>query len=153
MRKATKRLQVVAAAAAISVLAACTPIITKHGYVPSEAELAELVVGVDSREAVEDLIGPPGATGVIRDDAWYYLASTWESRGPRRPKETDRQLLAISFDQSGTIANIERFGLEDGRVITLNRRVTSDSVKSVSFLRQLLGNLGNLRAEQFEDGL
>jgi len=133
-------------------LSACTTLYSKHGYVPSDEELSEIVVGVDTRDSVETTIGPAGASGVIRDQAWYYLQYVRAARGPLAPKEIDRQLVAISFDDDGTVSNIERFTLEDGRVVALNRRVTDDNVKSVSFIRQLLGNLGNFTADQFLDG-
>ena len=51
--------------------------------------------------------------------------------------------MAISFDDTDAIANIERFGLEDGRIVPLSRRVTDSSVVENGFLRQLLGNIGN----------
>ena len=51
--------------------------------------------------------------------------------------------MAVSFDANGVVANIERFGLERGRVVTLSRRVTDSGVTGVSLAGQLLGNLGN----------
>ena len=63
--------------------------------------------------------------------------------GPKRPEVVSRELVAISFDQRGVVRNIERFGLEDGYVVVLDRRVTESSVQNRGFLRQLLGNIGN----------
>ncbi|WP_371441582.1 outer membrane protein assembly factor BamE [Rhodovulum sp. ES.010] len=120
-----------------------------HGYAPEAADLDAIVVGVDTRESVAEVIGSPSAAGVMRDDAWYYVESTWETFGPRAPDPVERRVVAISFGEDGTVANIERFGLEDGRVIALNRRVTESNVRGVSFLRQLLGNIGVFRAEDF----
>ncbi|MFT5786619.1 MAG: hypothetical protein ACI9KK_001979, partial [Ascidiaceihabitans sp.] len=37
-----------------------------------------------------------------------------------------------------------RFGLEDGQVVPLARRVTSTAVSNKSFLRQLIGNIGRV---------
>ena len=56
----------------------------------------------------------------------------------------ERQLLAISFDANGRVSNIEEFGLEDGRVVQLSRRVTTSSVREVTFFGQLLGNFGRI---------
>jgi len=53
-------------------------------------------------------------------------------------------LLAISFDANGRVSNIEEFGLEDGRVVQLSRRVTTSSVREVTFFAQLLGNFGRI---------
>ncbi|ALG90092.1 MAG: outer membrane protein assembly factor BamE [Confluentimicrobium sp.] len=129
-------------------LSACTPIYRNHGYAPSETELGEVVVGIDTRDTVQDVIGPPSASGVIREDAWYYVASRWQTRGMYAPEVLNRELVAISFDDAGTVRNIERYGLEHGRVVALNRRVTDDNIKGVSFIGQLLGNIGNVTADQ-----
>ncbi|MGB8623824.1 MAG: outer membrane protein assembly factor BamE [Paracoccaceae bacterium] len=127
-------------------LASCTPIYRNHGYVPSDAALAEVTVGVDSRDTLTDTLGPPSVSGLVDDDAWYYVASRWRTRGALKPEEVSREVVAISFDTAGTVTNIERFGLKDGRVIVLNRRVTDDNIKGISFLRQLLGNIGQISA-------
>jgi len=129
-------------------LAACSPIYRDHGYVPSDADLESLVVGVDSRASVAETVGSPTVAGMMREDAWYYVASKWKTVGPLAPEEIEREVVAISFDEDGVIGNIERFGLEDGRVIALNRRVSDSNIKGVSFIRQLLGNIGNFTAEQ-----
>lgn len=128
-------------------LAACSSIVRNHGYAPSDEQLQEVLVGVDTRDTVAEVVGQPSTAGVVRDDAWYYVASRRETNGWRAPQETDRQVVAISFDGNGTVSNVERFTLQDGRVIALNRRVTDDNVKGITFLRQLLGNLGNFNAE------
>ena len=129
-------------------IAGCSPIYRNHGYAPSDTELEEIVVGVDTQSTVGDVIGPPSASGVMRDEAWYYVSSRWRTRGALAPEILDRQLVAVSFDTDGVVRNVERFTLEDGRVIALNRRVTDDNIKGVTFIRQLLGNVGNFSAEQ-----
>jgi hypothetical protein len=44
---------------------------------------------------------------------------------------------------------VERYGLEDGQVVLLSRRVTTDNTAGVGFLRQLFGNLGRIDPSQF----
>lgn len=132
--------------------AACTPIVDRHGYAPSQDELENIIVGVDTRDTLRDVIGPPSTSGVVQEDAWYYVESYHSTRGFSDKKEIQRSVVAVSFDDSGTVRNIEEFSLADGRVVTLNRRVTDDNIKGTSFLSQLLGNIGNFTAEQFLDG-
>ncbi|MNP87407.1 hypothetical protein D3C76_1882800 [compost metagenome] len=55
--------------------------------------------------------------------------------------------MAISFTEGGTVSNVERFGLERGQVVVLSRRVTDSGVASVSIVRQLMGNVGRVSAE------
>lgn len=124
--------------------AGCSPTFRNHGYVPPEEDLAELVVGIDTRASVEDLVGPPTAGGVLEGGDYFYIRSRVRTFGPRRPQVIDRQVLAITFDAEGVLQNIERFGLEDGRVVALSRRVTQSGVTDTTFLRQLLGNIGRI---------
>jgi outer membrane protein assembly factor BamE (lipoprotein component of BamABCDE complex) len=133
-------------------LAACAPTYTTHGYVPSDSELAQIEVGRDDRSAVEAAFGRPGMAGLLTDGAWYYVQSRYRHSGGRAPVEIDRQVLAISFDSRGRVANIERFGLEDGRVVELSRRVTETGIRDVGLIRQLLSNLGRFDPGQFIGG-
>lgn len=141
-------LGVVLALALLSAAAACTPIIRDHGYAPTDAELAVLDIGTDTRETVAEKVGRPSAEGLLEDSSWFYVQSRWERRGPSAPVETDRQVVVISFNAAGTVSNIERFGLEDGQVVALSRRVTDSNIQGVTLIGQLLGNIGRLRADQ-----
>lgn len=118
--------------------------VRNHGYVPTDADLAEIVVGIDDRTSVEDTVGTPSAAGVLNDDGYFYVAQSVRQTGWREPEVISREIVAISFDDSGTVRNIERFGLEDGNVVALSRRVTDSSVQGVGFLRQLVGNVGRI---------
>ena len=148
MARLHSRIAGLVAVLALAFLGACTPLVRNHGYVPSEEDLSLLTVGVDTRETVAGTIGAPGAGGVIESGGFYYVRSRWETVAWRAPKEVDRQLVAVSFDEDGVVENIERFTLQDGRVITLSRRVTETTIRNISFIRQLLGNIGRLRADQ-----
>jgi outer membrane protein assembly factor BamE (lipoprotein component of BamABCDE complex) len=128
-------------------LAACSPVYRNHGYVPAEDELSLLEVGVDTRETVGQKIGRPSTSGLLNDEGWFYVQSRYKLVGPREPKEIDRQVLVINFSEAGVVENIGRFGLEDGRVVEISRRVTESNIKGVSFVGQLLGSFGRIRAE------
>lgn len=124
-------------------LAACSPVYRNHGYVPTDDELAAIKVGEDTRETLAPLIGRPSASALLNDEGWYYVQSRLKHSGARPPKEIDRQVVAITFTEEGVVENVERFGLENGKVVVLSRRVTNSNIKGVSFLRQLMGSLGN----------
>jgi len=129
------------------VLAACTPLIADHGYVPSDKDLAQLVVGKDNRESVAATIGRPSASGLLNDEGWYYVASRFQTVGAAAPKEIDREVVAITFNDKGVVENIERFGLQDGRIVPISRRITTANVRGKSILAQLFGNIGKLNAD------
>jgi len=134
---------------AVAGLAACTPQIRNHGYVPTELDLAQVQVGVDTRETVLELIGTPTAGGILNGSGYYYVSSQFRHFGWLEPEEINREVLAISFTGDGVVQNIERFGLEDGQVVVLTRRVTDDNIRDTTFIRQLLGYLANCDAGSF----
>lgn len=134
---------------ALLVAVACTPVIRNHGYMPPEEDLAQIVVGVDTRETVTTIIGPPTSGGVLNDSGFYYVASKFRHFGAYAPEEIEREVLAISFDANGVVSNIERFGLQDGNVIVLSRRVTDDQARDSTFIRQLMSSFGNVNAGDF----
>lgn len=129
-------------------LAACSSIYRNHGYVPNDEDLATLEVGKDTRETAAPKVGRPSASGLLNDTGWFYVQSRWEYRGALPPKEIDRQVVALTFSEQGTLTNVERFGLERGQIVPLSRRVTESSVRGMSVLRQLFSNFGRLSAGQ-----
>ncbi len=133
----------------ILIVGACSATYQDHGYVPTDTDLEEIIVGIDNRDSVAESIGRPTSFGVLEAGNWYYTQSRWRNFAYKAPQIIDRQVLAISFADDGTVENIERFTLEDGRVVPLSRRVTDINIKGITFLRQLLGNLGNFRAGDF----
>lgn len=129
-------------------LAACSNIDRKHGYVPLNEDLEQIIVGVDTKETVAEVVGHPTTAGILSDGGWYYVKSSFRAYGFREAQEIDREVVAISFDSDGVVENIEQFGLEDGRAVPISRRVTDSNIKGVSFLRQLFGSFGNFTADQ-----
>jgi len=137
-----------AMALSLVLLASCSAIYRTHGHAPSDFELEDVIVGIDTQESLEGTIGRPGSTGVLQDSDWYYVQSRWRHYGWKAPEETEREVVAIRFDEEGVVENVERFGLQDGRAVVLSRRVTDSNIRGIGFLRQLLGNIGNISAEQ-----
>lgn len=136
-----------AAVAALCLAVACSPIYRNHGYAPTDAELSAVEVGRDTRETVAQAVGRPSANGVLGDGRWYYVQSRYRQGGVRAPQEIERQVVVITFAESGTVSNVERFGLDDGRVVALSRRVTESNIEGVTFIGQLLSNLGRISAD------
>lgn len=135
--------------AGLTLAVGCTTLYRNHGYVPTDEQLSEVLVGVDTRDTVADVVGPPTASGVVNGGDYFYVQSRFRLLGPLEPKEIDREVVAIRFDADGVVSNVERFGLENGRVVPLSRRVTQDNVRDTTFLRQLFGSIGRFSAGDF----
>lgn len=128
-----------------AMLPACAPLVRNHGYVPTEGDLAALRIGVDTPESVIAAVGRPTTGGVLGISAFYYVQSRFQQFGIV-DREVAREVLAISFAPNGTLGNIERFGLQDGRVVALSRRTTDEIFADTTFVRQILGNIGRVDA-------
>ena len=129
--------------AALMALAACSATIRNHGYIPPEEALNAVIVGVDTRDSLEASIGKPSTSGVLRDSSWFYIGSQVRHFAARKPEEINREVVAVRFDETGTVTNVERFGLERGQVVVLSRRVTETTIRDVTFIRQIIRNFGN----------
>lgn len=125
---------------------ACSPIYRNHGYTPTDDALSQIVVGVDTRASVEEVVGTPSSAGILDDSGYYYVSQRMRTVAYRAPEIVDREVVAISFDDAGVVTNVERFGLERGNVVAFSRRVTESNVQGISFLRQLFGSLGRFNA-------
>lgn len=132
--------------ALVATVAACSPVFRNHGYVPTEQDLALIEVGTDTRETVGEKIGRPTTSGLLNDVGWFYVQSRYKHFGPRAPQEVERQVLAVTFNEAGTVENVARYGLEDGKVVQISRRVTESNVKGLTFIQQILGNFGRVQA-------
>ena len=62
------------------------------------------------------------------------------------PDVTKRQILAVEFNDDGKVADIRKYGIEDGQVIALVDRETPSRGKEMTLLQQLFGNMGGLPA-------
>ena len=135
---------------ALLAMVACSPVYRNHGYVPAPDELATIEVGTDTRETVATKIGRPSTSGLLNDVGWFYVQSRYKNVGYRQPQEIDRQVLAITFSEAGIVQNIATYGLADGKVVPISRRVTETNIKGIGFIRQLLGSLGKISASDLE---
>lgn len=134
---------------ALIAVTACTAQYRKHGWVPGPELLDEVVVGVDTRDTVAETVGEPTIDSLVNDSGYYYVSSRMRFFGAKRPEVISRDLVAITFDGNGVVDSVQRYSLADGRTIPLERRVTDSSLEDKTFLRQLLGNLGNFDPSNF----
>lgn len=146
MRKKTISMRLGAWAAVAVLASGCTPINRYHGFTPSETELAEVQVGQTTKDTIVSNFGPPTSQGVTGGDSYYYVSTQFRHFGAFAPQEVNRQVLAIRFTPQGVVRNVERFTLDDGQVVVLDRRVTDDGINDVTVLSQLLSSFGRIDA-------
>jgi outer membrane protein assembly factor BamE (lipoprotein component of BamABCDE complex) len=151
MVSSTGRLAGFAAVLALLVAVACAPTTRVHGYVPTQDDLSRITPGADTMGTVEEALGRPSSSGLLRNSAWYYVQSVVETYTYNPPRVVDRTVVAITYDGNGVVTGVDRYGLEDGRIINLTTRTTETGGRELGVLEQLFGNLLNIDAEQFMD--
>lgn len=131
---------------------ACTPIVKNHGYILNEEDLKQLETGKQNQTQVRQLMGSPSTVANFNGETWFYINSTLSLYAWQKPEVIHRKVVAIKFDnETKQIASINNYGLEDGRVIDFVTRETPTKGRELTFLEQLLGNVGRQSADQFDD--
>lgn len=133
---------------AVLALAACEARVTTHGYAPNEVERADILPGVDTVFSLEERIGRPVTYGLLDDNTWFYVQTQVEHLTYNPPKVIDRTVVAIDFDEDGVVTAVNSYGLEDGRIINLNTRVTENDSQRRGILERFFGSIGGFSAEQ-----
>lgn len=146
----TTRLSVstVFSAAALAVfLSACSPTVEHRGYIAKPGAFNQINSGMSKME-VEGILGSPSTTASIahKGDSYYYITSVTESRSFLKAKETNREVIAIRFDQGDQVQSFAQYGLEDGRIIDVNTRRTLVIGEDTSVIGQIFRGIGNSKA-------
>ena len=131
----------------MSGLLACAPVIDNRGYVFDESLLPQLVVGSTTEADILAIMGSPSTVSTLNDGAYYYISSRFITEAYRAPRETERRVLAIFFDEDKKIRDLGFYTLEDGNIVTIVERTTETQGRELTFLEQIFGNLG-----RFESG-
>lgn len=131
-------------------VAGCSPTLRNHGYAPVQEDLALIEVGADTRGSVRRKIGRPGSSGVFTNEGWYYVATQIEHMTYNEPRVVDRTVVAVLFDQNDVVRSINRYGLEDGRIVDLETNTTPTYGRRLTVLEQAFGNIGVVADDIFE---
>ena len=126
----------------MATLAACGGQYRNHGYMPLAEDVDALIVGVDTRDSIIEVMGVPTTGGVLTEEAMYYVRSRVHHKGYVKPNEIQRDVLVLSFDKNQILRNVERFGIEKGKLIRLEHRVTEAPSGDRSILQQIIGSIG-----------
>ncbi len=104
--------------------------------------LSQLVPGTSSRADVTALIGSPTAKATFDDNQWIYIGEVTKPIIGGTQEIRDQQVVVLTFDQGGTLRNIEKKGQDDGKAVAIVSRATPSPGNDASILQQLLGNVG-----------
>ena len=109
-----------------------------------------------SKEQVRLTLGTPSTKSTASSDGsdtFYYISSTAKQAAFFKPKETDRQVVAVYFNPVGSVDKVANYGLKDGKVFDfISRKTPAPGGNEDGLLKQLFRNLGT-HTNVFGDGL
>jgi len=142
------------AGAVMIVLSGCAQQTLKHGQYFTQGDLHQVQPGM-SKEQVKLSLGTPSTkTTASTDgsDTYYFISSTAKQAAFFKPKEVDRQVVAIYFNPLGSVERVANYGLKDGKVFDfISRKTPAPGGKEEGLLKQLFKNLGK-KTNIFGDG-
>ena len=128
-------------------MAACTPTVSQRGNMVDDDRLQQLKIGTTSRIEVLELLGTPTTQGTFDDKTWYYIGQHVEQTGVFAPDVKSQRVVKLNFDPvTGTLQDIKVLGLDDAKEVATIDRETPTKGKELTFLQQMLGNLGKFAA-------
>lgn len=135
---------VIALGLSAAVLSGCNTSETfTQGYVV-DSETLELVPPGSSKEQVLLSLGTPTTKGDYGQETFYYISQKRVRNAMfMKPRLVDQSILAVYFDDEGTVSNIANYTMEDGKVFDTIHRTTPTGGKEETFLSRALSSVGS----------
>ncbi|WP_240790983.1 outer membrane protein assembly factor BamE [Roseomonas sp. AR75] len=115
-----------------------------RGHAVTDEQLGQIVPGVTTRDDVEALLGSPSSSATFDPSEWYYISAITHQRPGRTLGIVQQDVVVVAFDGTGTVRQVRKLGLEDGREVQMVDRVTPSPGNERSMMQQLFGNIGRV---------
>jgi outer membrane protein assembly factor BamE (lipoprotein component of BamABCDE complex) len=123
-------------------LSACTTERQGRGYIMNHEILDGIMPGLDNVNSVRSSMGRPSMTGTFDPSVWYYVSSATIIKSIFIERPISHLVVAVHFDDSGIVEEVERFGLADTREINPVDDKIPTRGKTLGFFEQIFGNIG-----------
>jgi outer membrane protein assembly factor BamE (lipoprotein component of BamABCDE complex) len=134
------------AIAALALVTGCATSVEQRGNLPTQDKIGELHPGTTTKDEVIKILGSPSSVSIFSDKSWYYISRRTGQVAFFEPSVLDQQVYIVSFDNQGVVTAVDHKGLEDGKDITPVARATPAPGRELSFLEQIIGNLGKFNS-------
>ena len=137
----------------VSALASCAPSVEQRGNLPASEKLSEIHAGSTTKDEVVKILGTPSSVSVFNNDkSWYYISRRTAQTAFFEPAVLDQQVYIVRFDDQGVVKTVDHKALEDREEISPVARATPAPGRELSFLEQLIGNLGKFNSSSGSAG-
>jgi outer membrane protein assembly factor BamE (lipoprotein component of BamABCDE complex) len=116
----------------------------QRGFVVPEGALEQIPLGA-SQEQVLIVLGTPSTVATISGEVFYYISQQTEKTAFLPPKEVDRRVVAVYFDQGRRVQRLANYGIKDGRVFDFISRTTPTGGQEANYLAALFKQMPTFR--------
>jgi outer membrane protein assembly factor BamE (lipoprotein component of BamABCDE complex) len=125
-----------------ALVAGCAASVEQRGNLPAQDKIAEIRPGSTTKDQVIKILGSPSSVSIFNDKSWYYISRRTGQIAFFDPNVIDQQVYIVNFDDQDVVKAVDHKGLEDSKEITPVARATPAPGRELSFLEQVIGNLG-----------
>jgi outer membrane protein assembly factor BamE (lipoprotein component of BamABCDE complex) len=131
----------------------CAPTVEQRGNLPTAEKIAEIHPGTTTKDEVTKILGTPSSASIFNNEkSWYYISRRTSQTAFFDPDVLDQQVYIVDFDDNGVVKAVDHKMLEDGKPISPVARATPAPGRELSFLEQLVGNLGKFNSSSETGG-
>jgi outer membrane protein assembly factor BamE (lipoprotein component of BamABCDE complex) len=136
-----KKIKIVFCLLLLGTATACSPVTSQHGNMLQDFQVEEVKPGEHTRSDVLRILGSPTTQSTFNNNVWYYIGQETEKRSILDHEVTDERIVAVGFDENGIVQTLEHLD-GDRQNIPYTRTKTPTHGNDLTFMQQLLGNLG-----------
>lgn len=129
-------------------LGACADRVATHGHVLRAATVEDVRPGVATQQDVRAALGSPSSTAPFDSNVWYYISQVKIRRAFFKPDTAQQQVMVVHFDGAGVVDSVGVLAEDDSKEVTLVARETPTAGHQLTFLEQLLGNVGRFTRQE-----
>ena len=124
-------------------LSACSSdtFISHTGNMPSEDKIAMVFKG-QSKQDVLEVLGSPSNVVSFDKDTWIYMSSEIKQVAFMSPKEVDREVLVVKFNQAGKVVSVNKMNKQNGEQLQVAEDQTPNQEQEQGFFRKYFGGVG-----------
>lgn len=116
--------------------------ITHNGNMPTNERISRVKVG-QSKAEVKSILGSPSNIVSLDKNTWIYMSSDIEQIAFLSPKEVNRDVLTIKFNESENIMSINRMSKKDGVKLAISEEKTETVGHEPGFFEKFFGGIGS----------
>jgi len=123
-------------------LGACAPRLYNRGNAVAIEDVATIKVGTHTRNNVFETLGSPSNKSEFGEEIWFYISQLTETTAFLEPKIIQRQIVEVRFDTNGVVTYVDVVDTDQAKKIVPADGETPTAGNSLSFVEQILSNLG-----------